>query len=149
MNLDATITDSMAMALIRILYENPDCVVVNIPLQEYGFSWFYLYSLTATGGALAVNLTPTFLLNAMETEYTDNSLCSIESAPNEFRMALPEIDRNIQKVMHGYLMENPILLRDMRHADSALNRINRKNMQVESLVLKRSPGFPDAASSQT
>jgi hypothetical protein len=142
-------TDSMAIAVVEILHENPDCVLVNVPLEEYGFCWFYLYPLNATTGAVAINLMPVFLQDAMETEYTDNSVFSIDSAPAEFKAALPEIEKNIHRVLYGYLMEDPILLRGLRHPDAASNRLNRKNQQIEGAIVRRMPDFRIAVSSQT
>jgi hypothetical protein len=67
-------------------------------LEEYGFSWFYIFPLVPLAPEAAVNLTPTFLNGSMESEYSDASLFSLDEAPPEFRKVIPDVyKRDTQK----------------------------------------------------
>jgi hypothetical protein len=149
MNVSSTITDSLGMALVQLLVQNPDCVVYNIPVEDYGDCWFYLYPLVPSTVEAAVNLMPMFLNNAMESELSDASVCAVVNAPADFKRVLPEVTRVIQKRLYEMLMEDPMLLKGLNTSDCIRNRLHRKQQGAVSAIVRRSPGFPEAASLQT
>jgi hypothetical protein len=148
MNMDETITDSLAMSLIKLLVENPDYIAYAVPLEDYGFSWFYLYPLVPTAPDAAVNLAPTFLAGTMESEYSDASVFPVEEAPPEFRRVIPDITRDIHQKLFMMLKDDPILLKGLVQKDCIAHRLHRKRQGTTAAIVKYSQGFPNAASLQ-